>query len=319
MLLLIGCAGSTADVSSSDDAPLPRLSEAQSWALQLSGYERSGAFDRLARAQADVVVIDPIRSVRGRETFPVAAVVSQIHSRPGPKLPRRLVLAYLNVAQWEDYRVGADEVPEDLLLGEDPDGWSGHRQVRYWDARWQELLIGPGGAVEQLLADGFDGVFLDWVLGYHEATVKRAAEAEGVDPRREMATLLARIDAAGERLRPGFVVVAQNAAELGTTASRLTASVDGVTAEPVRFGGRADAAWESAESAGSPLPDAHRALVTELLTAARDAGFVTLALDYATSDEQVGEAEAHARSIGAIPFVSRTPLDRLPDRVVAPR
>lgn len=306
-------------MSSSVDAPLPRLSDAESWVLQLSGYERSGAFDRLARAKADVVVIDPIRSVRGREDFPVAAVVSQIHSRPGPQLPRRLVLAYLNVAQWEDYRVGADDVPEELLLGDDPDGWSGHRQVRYWDPRWQERLFGPGGAVEQLLADGFDGVFLDWVLGYHEATVKRAAEAEGVDPRAEMATMLDRIDAAGERLHPGFVVVAQNAAELGTGVRDLTSAVDGVTAEPVRFGGRADAAWESSDSAGRPLPEDHRALVTRLLTDARAAGYVTLALDYAMSDEQVREAEAHARSIGAIPFVSRTPLDRLPDRVVAPR
>lgn len=299
--------------------PDRELADATSWAVQLSGYERGGAFDRLARAQADVIVIDPIRSVRGRESFPVKAVVAQIHARPGPALKQRLVLAYLNVAQWEDYRVGADSVPADLLLSVDPDGWSGHRQVRYWDSRWQASLFGPDGALDAILADGFDGVFLDWVLGYHEESVQAAAAADGVDARAEMETLLRRLDAAGERARPGFVVVAQNASGLFAESPDLASVVDGVSIEPVSFAGVADAAWDDLSSADTPTTDAFRHQVEAGLRLLGRVGVVALTLDYATTPAHVAEAERRARSVGAIPFVSRTPLDRLPTRVLDAR
>lgn len=261
-------------------------------------------------------MLDPIRSVVGRESYPVQAVVRQLRARPGPQVERRLVLAYLNVAQWEEYRVGAAEVPAELLLADDPDGWSGHRQVRYWDERWATRLE---RAVADLVDWGFDGVFVDWALAYHDASVGEAATDDGVDARAEMAALLRRVDDHGESLRPGFVVVAQNASEL-VVEERLGDAVDGVTAEPLTFGGRADAAWDDATAADVELPDtANTRRIAELLTAAGDAGFVTLSIDYATRPENVERAQDRSRALGAVPFVSRTPLDRIPPRLVAPR
>ena len=57
-------------------APQPRdpfrvaqLRNVTSWACQLQGLERPGALTRIERARTDLIVLDPVRSIRGAEVF----------------------------------------------------------------------------------------------------------------------------------------------------------------------------------------------------------------------------------------------------------
>ena len=149
--------------------PASRLDAVTSWAIQLQGLERAGATDRLARAAVDMLVIDPTRTIRGLEAFPTRDLVARIRTN-------KLCLAYINVGQAEDYRTywranfrapsGNERGHPSYLVTVDPEGWKGNYPVAFWDTRWQAVLWGsPQALVDMAIADGFDGVYLDWVLG----------------------------------------------------------------------------------------------------------------------------------------------------------
>ena len=87
----------------------------------------------------------------------------------------RTVIAYLSVGEAETYRSYWDptwkETPPPWLAEENPD-WEGNIKVHYWDPAWQKIIFGsPDAALDQILAAGFDGVYLDIVdaYGYFEA------------------------------------------------------------------------------------------------------------------------------------------------------
>jgi cysteinyl-tRNA synthetase len=266
----------------------PSLDRVRTWAIQLHGD-----IDPEKAARYDLLILDP-------------------SARP---VPGRLCLAYVNVGQAEAYRpywktfwrapeVGAG-VP-DYLLAADPDGWQGNYMVAFWDPRWQALLWGGvGGAVDEALAAGFDGVFLDWVLAYRDASV--AAAAKGIDPEVAMERLVRDLAAYARRKRPGAFVVLNNGAALAARSAEVRRAIDGVVQESFFFGGRAEAGWDD-EDAGSmpqsPSPELRDAL------ASLDCPVFTL--DYAVRPEHERSAREASAAMGYVPFVSRMPLDRLP-------
>lgn len=262
----------------------PSLAHVRTWAIQLHG---------------DV-----------RDTTPYEMLVLDPSARP---VPGKLCLAYVNVGEAEEYRsywktfwrppdLGPG-VP-DYLLAADPDGWKGNYVVAYWDPRWQAVLWGGAGSlVDEALAAGFDGVFLDWVLAYREPSVA----ARGGDPERAMARLVADLAAYARRKRPGAFVVLNNGALLAARSRDVRRAIDGVVQESLSFGGRAGAAWDDADAGGilqSPAPELREAL------ASLDCPVFTI--DYAVREEHARSARAASVAQGFVPFVSRTPLDRLP-------
>ena len=77
----------------------------------------------------------------------------------------RLVVAYMSIGEAEDYRYYWREDwvddPPSWLADENPD-WPGNYKVRYWDTDWQSIIYGTGDSyLGQILAAGFDGVYLD--------------------------------------------------------------------------------------------------------------------------------------------------------------
>lgn len=309
---------------------VPALREVTSWVCQLQGLDRPGAVDRLARARAELAVIEPMVTVKGREGFPIRPVVTQIRVTPPEGFDRRLCLAYVNVGQAETYRTywhddwrapTADAPGEPaFLLRPDPDGWAGNHVVAYWDPAWRAVMFGEATSlVDRAVAGGFDGVFLDWVLGYADDAVRAAAAREGVDPAAEMAALIRDLRNHARRTAPGFLVVAQNAAPLLRAAPWLADHVDGVTQESLSFHGSARAAWDDPAAADAPTPatgDWSTATLLDQLAGVAALGIPVFTLDYASTPENVERAERTSREHGFVPFVSRTPLDRLPDRVV---
>jgi cysteinyl-tRNA synthetase len=303
-----------------ETAPEPRgLKAVESWAIQLQGLEHEGALDRIAFAAYDMVVIDPTRTVRGMESYPTAEVVARLKKT-------KLCLAYINVGQAEDYRTywrnhwkaptknTAGSPP--YLLGVDPDGWVGNYPVAYWDLRWKAILWGSGEAlVDGALADGFDGVYLDWILGYQEPVVVEAARAAGIEPAIAMATLVRDLREYAQRKRRGFVVVAQNGAELLEEVPRYAEWIDAISQEALSFRCQADAKWDDPGAGDIAIPATggwSTQTLTRQLSRYRDAGLPVFTLDYALEPENAALARRRSRAQGFVPCVTRGPLDRLP-------
>jgi len=307
----------------------PRLDEVRSWAIQLQGIEKDGAVEAIERAAVDLVVLEPMRSVRGRESFPMQSVVARARGS------RKLCLAYLNVGQAEDYRTYWGEqwrAPTretrghpGFLISVDPDHWVGNYPVAYWDIRWRAVLFGSKDAMlDRILADGFDGAYLDWVLGYAEPSIAAAAEAAGVDPARAMAELIRDLRVYARRKRPGFLIVAQNGADLGQRVPEYYGYIDAVAHEDLSFRGKATDDWDDPESADVPTDAADSRALEKMLGQFRLRGLPVFTLDYCIDPRNAAAASKRSRDAGFIPCVSRTPLDRLPPtadsgRLISPK
>ena len=291
------------------------LRQVRTWAIQLQGIEKPGAVRLLRISSYQMLVVDVVDSVRGLEGFNSAGMVAKLR-------PNHLCLAYLNVGQAERYRTywrpewrepTRDAKGEPVfLLTVDPEGWEGDFPVAYWDKSWRSIVRGRVQRIAQL---GFDGIYCDWILGFEEPAVVAAARAAGVDPQAEMASLLRELKQAGSRVNPGFQVLIQNGASLFAVAPELKAWVDGYVQECVSFRGEAGAEWTDPRSADIALPakgDWSTAAMLRKLQLVRGQGLPVFTLDYAALLENQQLARERALQIAAIPFVSRSPLDRLP-------
>jgi len=119
------------------------------------------------------------------------------------------VLAYLSIGEAESYRYywrdRADRGRAPFVVERNP-AWTGNYRVRYWDTAWHDILYGRDSYLGRIAAQGFDGVYLDTVdtADYYAAQ----GDTQAV-PR--MADLVRSVAVAGRALRPGFLVLAQNA------------------------------------------------------------------------------------------------------------
>ena len=77
----------------------------------------------------------------------------------------RLVIAYMSIGEAEDYRYywqsdWTKNKPE-WLEAENPE-WKGNYKVKYWNADWQEIILGNNNSyLKKILDAGFDGAYLD--------------------------------------------------------------------------------------------------------------------------------------------------------------
>ncbi|MHC4547827.1 MAG: endo alpha-1,4 polygalactosaminidase [Planctomycetota bacterium] len=312
VVLVVGCV-----VTAPRRNPLRRVN---GWVIQLQGLASPGAVERLERAKGELVVIDPARSVRGREAFPTRDVVARLQRRG------KLCLAYLNVGQAEAYRTywrshwrapTAERAGHPAyLLTVDPEGWPGDYPVAYWDYRWRAVLWGsPDAPLDRILADGFDGAYLDWILGFQDPTVAAAARRAGVDPARAMMELVRDLRAHARRRNPDFVLIAQNGASLVEAQPAFAAVIDAVSQEGLSFAGKADVTWDDAGAGDVAIPargDWSTPALAASLRRCLEHDLPVFTLDYAASRKNAEQARRLSRDLGFVPFVSRTPLDRLP-------
>jgi cysteinyl-tRNA synthetase len=294
-----------------------RLAGVERWAYQLQGLEEEGAIEALVASPYELLVLDPTRTVQGSEAFDAAGMVAALHDAG------KLVLAYLDIGQAEDYRTywqadwvapSDDERGEpDFLVRPDPDGWSGNYPVAFWEPAWQELVLrDPAGLVQQALDDGFDGAYLDWIEAYEDPVVIEVAEGEGIDPAEAMVGFVRALGATARERDPDFLVVPQNAAWLVYEQPDYLTAIDGLAIEDLSFGGEADTAWDDPASGDIPQDAEEQAELEELIALYRDAGLPVFCVDYALDPDNAAEAEARALEAGCVPFISQTPLDRLP-------
>lgn len=185
---------------------------------------REAAVQMLAACERDLIVLDAAFDSEGDWT---PAEIEKI--RRG-KSGRRVV-AYLSIGEAEDYRpywqkswdADKDGQPDaaapKFLHTENPD-WKGNYRVRYWQPEWQALML---PAVDKVVAQGFDGIYLDIVdaFEFYEFDEKtkdwlddRANPETGQTYRRDMITWVAAIAKRARDQHPGFLVIPQNASQL---------------------------------------------------------------------------------------------------------
>ena len=139
----------------------------------------------------------------------------------------RKVVAYLSIGEAEDYRPywqsdwvssGKRTVAAPAWLGIENPEWKGNYQVKYWNAEWQKLML---AAIDDAMARGFDGVYLDIVDGFQ--TYEQGADDyldDRMNPetqqtyRRDMVDWVKAIASRARAKDPNALVIPQNGSQL---------------------------------------------------------------------------------------------------------
>ncbi len=128
---------------------------------------QAAAVQKLAQSDRDLIVIDAAYDATTRWTNSDVDAIRK--GKPGRK-----VVCYLSIGEAEDYRpywksewdADKDGSPDAnaprFLIIENPD-WEGNYKVKYWDQQWQEIILNE---LQQIVAQGFDGVYLDIIDGF---------------------------------------------------------------------------------------------------------------------------------------------------------
>lgn len=185
---------------------------------------REAVVQKLASSDRDIIVIDAAFSSEGDWT------PAEIKTIRAGKSGRRVV-AYVSVGEAEDYRpywqkswdADKDGKPDPaapkFLNIENPD-WKGNYRVRYWQPEWQQIML---PAVDKVVAQGFDGIYLDIVDAFefyeYDAATKnwlddRPNPETGKTYRQDMIAWVAAIAQRARSKNPGFLVIPQNASQL---------------------------------------------------------------------------------------------------------
>jgi cysteinyl-tRNA synthetase, unknown class len=259
--------------------------EVTSWAYQLSGYPQ-GRLSQIAASNFDLVVIDLARD--GSTGYFTAGEIATV------KATGKVVLAYFEIGAIETYRPEWPSVPDDLKLGP-VDGWPEEQYVKYWDARWWPVVQ---GRVDQALAAGFNGVYLDMIVTYEEIPANAAGTTRD-DLARKMVALIGRIATYAKQRDPSFKIVPQNSPELRRYADYLDA-VDGLGMEELYFLATdvaCTASWCATNRAEA--------------AAVAATGKLVLTIDYADRQANIDSAYQQSQAAGFVPYVSVRSLNVL--------
>jgi cysteinyl-tRNA synthetase len=239
--------------------------------------------DVLRERLEPVFVLDYSRDGTDDEAFTAEDIASL---RDGPAGARD-VIAYMSIGEAEDYRYywqdGWSAGSPSWLDGVNPD-WAGNFKVRYWDPDWQAVIFGsPETYLDKILAAGFSGVYLDIIdaYNYYEDQGRDAAE-------QEMVAFVRAISEHAKAVDPDFLIIPQNAPELGRIPAYLEA-VDGVAQEGPYYG------YDEPDQA---TPAEVTAELEEHLDRFTAAGKLVLVVDYASSPENVTDAYGRAAAKG---------------------
>jgi cysteinyl-tRNA synthetase len=264
-------------------------SSIRSWVYWLDGPR----LDEIATSGFELAVIDYSRDGSAAGEFSTAEIEALRHAGC-----QRRVLAYLSIGEAEHYRFywqpGWKAGSPDWIVAQDPD-WEGNYWVRYWDPAWQQLIISQ--YLERIIAQGFDGVYLDRVDAYEEGFA-RGHEPEMVDFVRAIATYAR----SKSPLGADFGVLVQNAEALGAKYPDYVALLTGIAREEVYV-----------EATNQPTTASARARVQADLDRflQHSRGPLVLTVDYADRPERVRECYERARAKGYVPYVTTVDLDRM--------
>jgi len=264
----------------------------KSWGYQLQQLR----LPELTAAPYDLLVIDYSRAGT-EDTALTRAEIARLKVKPDGT--RRIVLCYLSIGEAEDYRYYWNpdwKQRPPAFLGKENRNWRGNYAVRFWLPEWQQVILGREDSyLEKIISLGFDGVYLDRIDGYSEL------EAEREGARSDMVGFVRTISARAKGIKPGFLVVAQNAEELLQNAS-YRAVIDGIAKEDPVFGEHR----ESTLNKESQIQEVYRYLLQ-----ARGDRKAVFVVDYIADPELRARTAEMAMRRNFIPHFARRDLARL--------
>jgi len=311
------------------------LGDVTYWAYQLQDISAPGAVDTLVASHYDMLVLEPTRTDWSSDDrhFDTRGMVAQLKdSQASDGVHHKLVIAYVDIGEAEDWRwywtwstdwdcVGDPPADwPDYILACDPDGWSGNYPVAYWDPRWKDIVIYGNNqgshpdrdydsVIDEVIRDGFDGIYLDWVEGFENEDVVVAAQAEGKDPAAEMIGFIQEMGEYATARNPDFLIIQQNAASLIDGHPELFNRIDAIAQEAIWYDGDATDEWDDPDGYDwendSGLVNYYIGYLDQYLDARLPVFDCEYALDYADS------AYANAIDKGYVPYVTRRSLSRL--------
>lgn len=149
------------------------------------------------------------------------------------KAKGNLVLSYFSIGEAESYRFYYKDLNKSLIIKENP-SWPGNFVVKYWDQSWLDTLVtSEKSYLSKILAQGFDGVYLDIVdafWGFKDK--KKSAE--------RMLILLKEIR---KKIGKDRVLIVQNASSIYhylKDKEEFFKVIDGIGSESTFFHGKKD-------------------------------------------------------------------------------
>ncbi len=319
----------------SNNSGASSLSDVAYWAYQLQAINEAGVVDALAASHYDMLVLEPTRTDWSSDDkyFDTLGMVTQLKNSTGSDGARRkLVLAYIDIGEAEDWRwywtwstewdCEGDPPADwpDYILICDPDGWSGNYPVAYWDADWKDIIIygqntgshpdrNYSSVIDEAIKDGFDGIYLDWVEAFEDTSVITAAQAAGKDPASEMISFIQEMRAYAAIRDPDFIIIQQNAASLIDGHPELTGVIDAIAQEAIWYDGSADVDWADPDGYDwvndSGLVDYYVGYLDQYLAAGLPVFDCEYALNYASA------TYTNAYNEGYVPYATRRSLSQL--------
>ena len=281
-----------------------------------------------------MLVLEPTRtdwSSEARE-FDTPGMVERLKGTlASDGMHRKLVIAYIDVGEAEDWRwywtwsqeddpSVEDPLPTDwpeYIIARDPDGWVGNYPVAYWDEDWKDIIIWGENqdsgdytsVIDEVLRSGFDGIYLDWVEAFENEDVMARAEAAGLDPAEEMIAFIDEMRAYAEERDPDFIIIQQNAAALIDGRPDLLGVIDAIAQEAIWFDGDATDDWNDPDGYDhqneQDLVDYYLGYLEQYL----DGGVPVFACEYTL--EEADEAYQRAEQWGFVPYATRRSLGQL--------
>jgi len=314
--------------------PMP-LADVTYWAYHIQDVSRPGAVDALVASHYDMLVLEPTRTDWSSDDkyFDSKEMVTRLkNSKASDGVRRKLIIAYIDIGEAEDWRwywtwskdwdCQGDPPADwpDYILACDPDGWAGNYPVAYWDPDWRDIIIygqNQGShpdrdytsVIDEVIRDGFDGIYLDWVEGYENEAVIAAAQAAGKDPASEMIAFIQDMRTYAAARNPNFIIIQQNAAALIDGHPELLSRIDAIAQEAIWYDGDATDDWSDPNGYDwvndSDLTNYYVGYLNQYLNAGLPVFNCEYALSYANT--------AYIRSInkGYVSYVTRRSLSRL--------
>jgi cysteinyl-tRNA synthetase len=329
-LLLSACR----DEPATDNQTALPLSEVRFFAYQIEDLSLPGAVEKLAATHYDMLILEPTRTDIENEDFDTRGMVELLKSsKAADGTHRKLVIAYIDIGEAEDWRwywtwsknwPAGEPRPSDwpdYILLHDPDGWAGNYPVAYWDERWQDIVIygentpedqarAYSSIIDEVIRDGFDGIYLDWVEAFENDVVMAEAERLGKDPAQEMISFIKEMRNYARQRVPGFIIIQQNAASLvDGRADELLSVIDAISQEAIWYDGDATDNWNNLDGHDSENEQDLQDYYIYYLDMYLQKGVPVFDVEYAL--DNADDAYEKALAAGYVPYCTRRSLSGL--------